>query len=40
MRKSTRKGDFEHTNKEPNGKNSVEEEIKLSKCGRKGEVKI
>ena len=36
MRKGRRKGDFEHTNKESNGRSSEEEEIKLTKCGRKG----
>ena len=39
MRKSRRKGDFEHTNEESNGKISEEEEIKLPKCGRKGDDK-
>ena len=29
MRKSRRKGDFEHTNEESNGKSSEEEDIKL-----------
>ena len=40
MRKSRRKGDFEHTKEESNGKNIEEEEIKLPKCGSKGDVKI
>ena len=35
MRNSRRKGDFEHTNKELDGKSSEEGEIKLPKCGRK-----
>ena len=39
MCKSRRKSDFEHTNKESNGKSIEEEEIKLPKCGRKGDVK-
>ena len=40
MRKRRRKGNFEHTNEESNGKSSEEEDIKLPKCGRKGDVKI
>ena len=40
MRKSRRKGDFEHTNEESNGKSSEEEEIKLPNCGRKGDKNI
>ena len=40
MRKSRRKSDFENTNEESNGKSIEEEEIKLPKCGRKGDVKI
>ena len=36
---SKRKCYFEHTNKESNGNSSEEEEIKLPKCGRKGEAK-
>ena len=39
MSKSRRKGDFEHTNEESNGKSSEEEEIKLHKRGRKDDVK-
>ena len=38
MRNIKRKGDFEQTNKESNGKSSEEEEIKLPKCSRKGEA--
>ena len=40
MRKSRRKSDFEHTNEESNGKSIEEKEIKLPKCGRKGDVKM
>ena len=40
MCKSRVKVDFEYTNVESNGKSSEEEEIKLPKCGRKGDVKI
>ena len=38
MRNSRRKGDFEPTSKESNGKISKEEEIKLPQCGKKGEA--
>ena len=38
MRDSTRKGDFEPTNEESNGKSSDEEENQLPKCGRKGDA--
>ena len=40
MCNSNRNGDFEHKNEKSNGKSSEEEEIKLPKCGRKGDVKI
>ena len=40
MHDSTRKGDFEHSNKESNGNSSDEEENKLTKCGRKGDAEI
>ena len=40
MRKSMRKRDYVNTNEESNGKSIEEEEIKLPKCGRKGDVKI
>ena len=33
-----RKGDFEHSNEESNGKSSDEEENKLPMCGRKGDA--
>ena len=33
-----RKGDFEHSNKESNGKSSDEEDNQLPKCGRKGDA--
>ena len=39
MCKSKRKRNFEHTNKESDGKSSEEEDIKSPKCGREGEVK-
>ena len=39
MRKSRRKGDFEHTKEVSNGKSSEEEEIKLPQRGRKDDVK-
>ena len=35
MRGSKRKGDFEHSNEESNGKSSDEEENQLPKCGKK-----
>ena len=35
---SRRKGDFEHSNEESNGKSSDEEENQLPKCGRKGDT--
>ena len=38
MHDSRIKGDFEHTNKESNGKGSDEEEIQVPKCGRKGDA--
>ena len=34
---SRRKGDFEHSNEESNGKSSDEEENQSPKCGRKGD---
>ena len=40
MRKSRITCDFEHTNEESHGKSSEEEVIKLTKCGRRGDVKI
>ena len=40
MRNIRRKGDFEHTNEESNWKISEEEEIKLPKCGKKGDTEI
>ena len=40
MRDSMRKGDFEHSNEESNGKSSDEKENKLLKCGRKGDAEI
>ena len=40
MSKGGRKSDFEHSSEESNGKSSEEEDIKLPKCGRKGDVKI
>ena len=39
MRKIRRKIDFDNTNKESNGNIIEEEEIKLPKFGRKGDVK-
>ena len=36
MRDSMRKGDFEHSNEESNGKSSDEEENQWPMCGRKG----
>ena len=38
MHDSRRKGDFDPTNKELNGKSSDEEENQLPKCGRKGDA--
>ena len=38
MRKGREKSDSENTNKELIGKSIEEEEIKSSKCGRKGNV--
>ena len=38
MRDSRRKGDFEPTNEESNGKSSDEEENQLPKCGREGDA--
>ena len=38
MRDSRRKGDFEHSNEELNGKSSDEEENQLPKCDRKGDA--
>ena len=38
MRKIRRKSDFKNTNEESNGKIIEEEEIKLPKFGRKGDV--
>ena len=38
MRNSRRKGDFEHSNEESNGKSSDEEENQLPKCGRKSDA--
>ena len=38
MSDSRRKGDFEHSNEESNGKSSDEEENQLPKCGRKGDA--
>ena len=38
MRDSRRKGDFEHTSKESNGKSSDEEEIQSPKCVRKSDA--
>ena len=35
---SRRKGDFEHTSEESNGKSSDEEEIQLLECGKKGDA--
>ena len=40
MHNSRIKCDFEHTSEESNGISSEEEEIKLPKCGRKGDAKI
>ena len=37
MRDNIRKGDFEHSNEEPNGKSSYEEENQLPMFGRKGD---
>ena len=38
MRDSMRKGDFEHSNEESNGKSSVEQENQLPMCGGKGDA--
>ena len=38
MRDSRRKGNFDPTNKESNGKSSDEERNQLPKCGRKGDA--
>ena len=38
MHNSRKNSDFEHTNEESNGKSSEEEDIKLPKCGRKGDA--
>ena len=38
MHDSRRKGDFEHSNEESNGKISDEEENQLPKCGSKGDA--
>ena len=38
MRDSRRKGDFEHSNEESNGKSSDEEENQLTMCVRKGDA--
>ena len=38
MSDGRRKGDFEHSNEESNGKSSAEEENQLPKCGKKGEA--
>ena len=40
MRDSCRKGDFEHSNWESNGKGSDEEENQLPKYGGKGDAEI
>ena len=40
MYDSMRKGDFQHSNEESNGKSSDGEENQLPKCGRKGDTEI